>query len=60
MIARVFPYRWRVKTRLPDRLGQACRVVVRGGMNSALVEFEDGFRVVTTRNALRKEPRPPA
>ncbi len=35
------------------RKGQRCRVLVRGGMNSALVEFEDGYRVVTSRNALR-------
>ena len=36
------------------RKGQACRVICRGKMNSALVEFEDGFKMVTSRNALRK------
>ncbi len=51
-----YPYLWRVKARLPERKGQACRVLVRGGRNSALVEFEDGFRVVTSRNYLRKKP----
>lgn len=49
-----FPYRWRVHTRLPERFGQRCRVVVRGRMNSALVEFTDGYQVVTSRNYLRK------
>lgn len=34
--------------------GQPCRVVVRGAMNSCLVEFESGARLVTSRNALRK------
>jgi hypothetical protein len=51
----LYPYRWRVRARLPDRFGQRCRVVVRGSMNSALVEFErDGFRVVTSRNYMRR------
>lgn len=47
-------YVWRVRTRFPERFGQRCRVLVRGALNSALVEFEDGFRVVTSRNYLRK------
>ncbi len=54
MIAPGFLYRWRVRARLPERFGQACRVLVRGRMNSALVEFADGFRVVTSRNYLRR------
>lgn len=45
---------WRVRTRLPERFGQRCRVVIRGGMNSALVEFEDGYQVITSRNYMRK------
>ncbi len=49
-------YLWRVKTRLPERFGQRCRVLVRSrAMNSCLVEFEsDGYRVVTSRNFVRK------
>ena len=39
-------YYWRVKTKFPERKGQRCRVLVRGAMNSCLVEFEDGFRVI--------------
>ena len=49
-----YPYYWRVKTRLADRKGTRCRVLVRGKMNSALVEFTDGYRVVTSRNYLRR------
>ncbi len=45
---------WRVRTRLPERHGQPCRVLARGRMNSALVEFEDGLRVITSRNYVRK------
>jgi hypothetical protein len=37
-----------------DRTGMRCRVVVRGGMNSALIEFEDGARVVTSRGGIRR------
>lgn len=49
-----FPYVWRVRARLPERFGQRCRMVVRGGLNSALVEFEDGHRVITSRNYVRR------
>lgn len=52
-----YPYYWRVRSRLPHRFGQRCRVVVRGGMNSAIVEFEDGSRFCTSRNYLRKVKR---
>ena len=37
-----------------DRKGESCRVVCRGAMNSALIEFADGYRVVTSRNGLRR------
>jgi hypothetical protein len=50
-----YPLVWRVSTRLPERKGQQCRVLVRSRrMNSALVEFEDGYRVVTSRNYVRR------
>ena len=48
-------YRWRWKVRLPERFGQRCKVIARGKMNSVLVEFEDGYRVVASRFAVRKE-----
>ena len=47
-------YVWRVRSRLPARFGQRCRVLVRGRMNSILVEFEDGYRVVTCRYYVRR------
>lgn len=49
-----YPYYWRVLTRFPERFGQRCRVLVRGKMNSCLVQFVDGFTVVTSRNYVRK------
>ena len=36
------------------RKGERCRVLVRGGRNSCLIEFPDGYQAVTSRNALRK------
>ncbi len=48
----IFPYFYAWKRM--DRKGQFCRVICRGTMNSCLLEFEDGFRAVTSRNALRK------
>ena len=52
-------YYWRVRTKLPERFGQACRCPVRGRKNSVLVVFEDdGFQVVTSRHFIRKEAPP--
>ena len=51
-----YPYIWRVRTRLPERYGQRCRVLARLAMNSAIVEFEDGYQVCTSRNYLRRAP----
>ena len=52
-IVNKYPYYWRVKTRLPERKGDPCRVLARGKMNSTLIEFEDGYKVVTSRNYIR-------
>ena len=52
-----FPYRWRVKTRRADRFGQRCAVLTRGAMNSCLVEFPDGERIVTSRFFVRRSER---
>jgi len=45
---------WRIKTRLPQRKGQRCRVLARGKLNTCLIEFSDGRRVVTSRWSIRK------
>lgn len=49
-------HRWHWRKWLPERHGQPCRVLATGRMNSALVEFEDGARVITSRYAVRKLP----
>lgn len=49
----VFDYVWYWRVKLGDRKGHPCRVVTRGALNSALVEFEDGYRVLTSRYAVR-------
>jgi hypothetical protein len=36
------------------RKGQRCKVTARGKLNSCRVEFEDGFVLITSRNAVRK------
>lgn len=46
---------WRPHFMRPvDRKGQPCRILARGKMNSVLVEFADGFCVVTSRYATRR------
>jgi hypothetical protein len=37
-----------------DRKGQTCLVLARGKMNSCLIKFEDGYTMVTSRNALQR------
>jgi hypothetical protein len=52
-----FPYRYAWRAHYPRTLarqGQACRVLARGKMNSAVIEFEDGYGAVVSRNALRR------
>jgi len=44
---------WFWKSRLPERKGAPCRILARGKMNSILVEFEDGYKTVTSRFAVR-------
>jgi hypothetical protein len=39
--------------RCEERKGQCCRVLLRGNKNQCLVEFPDGFRLMTSRNTLR-------
>jgi hypothetical protein len=60
-----FPYVWHWRqtpwhTFDRDRKGEPCRVLARGTMNSCLLEFEDGYRTVTSRNGLRRCDDPAA
>jgi hypothetical protein len=52
---------WKANPMRPiDRKGQRCRVLVWApAKNSVVVEFEDGFKVVTSRNAVRKAEQKP-
>lgn len=55
--SKLFPYVYKWGPRMPGALarkGQRCRMLVRGSMNSALIEFEDGETAVISRNAIRK------
>lgn len=53
---------WRIRRTLwqdwSARYGQPCRVIARGRKNSVLVEFEDGFRLLTLRHFIRKLKTP--
>ena len=48
--AALYLYRWD----RCGRKGQRCRVFARGTMNAVGLEFEDGFTMVTSGNALKK------
>lgn len=46
-----YVYRWNRQ----GRKDQPCEVLIRGtSMNSCLVRFRDGYTMVTSRNALKK------
>ena len=48
-----YVYVWRNNEKRARLYGRVCRVLARGGMNSALVEFENGQREIVSRNANR-------
>ena len=50
----MFDHIWYWRKRLGQYKNRPCRVLVRGKKNSILVEFEDGYRVVTSRYAVRR------
>ena len=50
LAVKYYVYRWNRQ----GRKGYVCRVLARGAMNSCLVVFADGFKMVTSRNALRR------
>lgn len=52
--APVFDRFYRVQKYKSGLAGKRCRVLARGKLNSALVEFEDGQLVITNRFAIRK------
>ncbi len=52
----LYTYRWRRVLGGVARFGQPCRVTARGRMNSVRVEFDDGWRAITSRNAVRRKP----
>jgi len=44
----------------PEWKGRICRVLARGSMNTAMVQFEDNNELaIISRNALRKVPHDP-
>jgi len=45
---------WRVRRTLPHRYGKPCRILIRGKMNSCMIEFQDGYRTITSRWSVRK------
>lgn len=50
----IYRYAWGNNEKRATMKNRKCRVIVRGKMNSALVEFEGGQREVVSRNALRR------
>lgn len=47
-------YTWKNNPKRVTLYKRLFRIITRGAMNSALVEFENGQREVISRNAIRK------
>jgi len=47
---------YRIKRYGSPYFGQPCRVLL-AGRGSVLIEFEDGYRMVTTRYGIRRLPK---
>lgn len=54
MVTKAYIYGWKNNQKRQTLYRRKCRVLARGGMNSALVEFEDGQKEIISRNALRR------
>jgi len=54
MLTKQYVYGWKNNRKRQALYGKRCRVLARGGMNSALVEFENGQKEIISRNALRR------
>jgi hypothetical protein len=54
-----FPYyyAWGNNEKRATMKGRRCRVLMRGEMNSCLIEFENGQKEIVSRNAVRKVRR---
>jgi len=54
MSDQLYTYLWGNNPVRAKMKGRTCRVLCRGKMNSCMLEFENGDRTVTSRNAIRK------
>lgn len=50
-----FEFNWRNNDKRASYKGRACRIVASGSLNSVLIEFIDGERMITSWFALKKK-----
>ena len=50
----IFTYAWGNNGKRAILKGRNCKVLARGRMNSALMQFENGQKEIISRNALRR------
>ena len=59
VVVPLYRFGWGNNAKRATMQGRICRVICRGKMNSAMIEFTDnGQREVVSRNALRKHNAP--
>jgi len=51
----MYIYTWGNNEKRKTLKGRRCRIIRCGKINSVMIEFEDGSREITSRNAIRKE-----
>jgi hypothetical protein len=51
-----YDYIWFWNDPLPGRKGQSAKLICTGRLNSCMLEFVDGWTVITSLNGVRKAP----
>ncbi|KKM07277.1 hypothetical protein LCGC14_1735530 [marine sediment metagenome] len=54
---KIYPYYWRILTELPHRKGTPCKILTHEKNNSVRIEFEDGYKVFTSRYHIRRRDK---
>jgi hypothetical protein len=50
----MYYYAWKNNPKRKTMYKRSCKVLARGKMNSALIEFENGQKEIVSRNSVRK------
>jgi len=56
MKRKMYRYHWGNNSERAKHKDKPCKILASGKMNTVLIEFENGFRMTTSKRALRRVP----